>query len=131
MVDLKDFKLDDPVGGLTGDISFGASTGLDFEFVTRGNLVKQSLQIALSTFRGEWFLDTQAGVPYFQSIMDGLKKQSTTEVDALIKEVILDVAEVNRILVYQSTFNRVARSLTVAFKVDTTYGPVTIEGVTI
>jgi hypothetical protein len=131
MADLKDFKLDEPTGGLTGDLTFGSATGLDFQFVTREELVKQSLQIALSTFKGEWFLDTQAGVPYFQDIMDGNKKTGTTEMDALIKDVILDVAEVNRILVYESSFATTSRRLAVQFKVDTTYGPVEIEGVTI
>jgi len=131
MSDVQDLRLDAPSGGLTGDLTFGQSTGLDLVFISGADRVKQALQISLSTFRGEWFLNTEAGVPYFQSIIDGNKKASFTEIDALIKDVILDVADVNRILVYESSFDRPTRRFTVAFKVDTTFGPVTVEGITI
>jgi len=129
MADLIDFALDAPANGATGDLAFGSD--LDLSLVSREDLVKQSLQIKLSTFQGEWFLDLAAGVPYFQSILGGEKVQDLGTVDSLIKAAILEVAEVNRILVYESALVEAPRRLEVSFKVDTTYGPVEVEGVSI
>jgi len=129
MADLIDFQLEAPTNGATGDLVFGSD--LDLAFVSREALVKQSLQIKLSTFQGEWLLDINAGVPYFQSILGGDKKQDLEEVNSLIKAAILEVAEVNRILAYESELVPAPRRLSVSFKVDTTYGPVEVEGVTI
>ena len=92
--------------------------------------MRQSIQLELRTFRGEWFLDTTAGVPYFQEVF-GPKKRELGEVDSIIKAAIMRVPEVNRILAYESSFADATRKFTVSAKVDTTYGPVDVEGVTI
>ena len=89
-------------------------------------MVKQSLGVALALFKGEWFLDVNAGVPYYQEILK--KGVDTSFVDEILRKQILATAGVNRLLVYSSSFDKEARVITVAFTVDTVYGPVEFEG---
>jgi hypothetical protein len=98
----------------------------DLSTVTGTELVAQRLKVALQLFKGEWFLDAEAGVPYHQEIMK--KGVPLAVVDSIIREKILAVADVNRILTYTSEFDSASRTVTVAFTVDTVYGPVEYEG---
>lgn len=68
--------------------------------------VRQRLLIRLRTFRGEWFLSTQYGVPWFQEVLG--RKTTKTRVDQLLQESILSEQGVVEILTFKSTFiNRV------------------------
>jgi hypothetical protein len=98
----------------------------DLSTVTGTELVAQRLKVALQLFKGEWFLDAEAGVPYHQEIMK--KGVPLAVVDSIIREKILAVADINRILTYTSEFDSASRTVTVAFTVDTVYGPVEYEG---
>jgi hypothetical protein len=87
--------------------------------------------VQLRTFLGEWFLDTSAGVPYYQSIL-GQKDRPDEDVkgtaDSIIKANILIVEGVNRILAYESELES-DRTFSATFTADTIYGPVTVEGI--
>ena len=59
--------------------------------------LKQRLKIKLLTFKGEWFLDTNYGTPYFQQIFG--KNRSKGTVDIIFRQVISsdkDVATITR-----------------------------------
>lgn len=61
---------------------------------------RQRLHINLLFFRGEWFLDLDYGVPYFQTI---LKKGATkTLVDNIIRQVIRDSYKIENIIRFES-----------------------------
>ena len=61
---------------------------------------KQSLKINLLFFKGEWFLDLEYGIPYFQSI---LKKRTTKNVaDALIKLAIRNSYRIESVEEFES-----------------------------
>lgn len=107
----------------TNDLAFSAR---DISTISGSDMVKQSLKVALQLFKGEWFLDANAGVPYYQEILE--KGVDTSVVDAILRRQILATAGVNRLLKYSSTFDAATRIVSVAFTADSVYGPVEFEG---
>lgn len=116
----------------TVDIALDAATGdlafenRDLALVSGAELVKQRLSVILQLFKGEWFLDAEAGIPWFQEILE--KGVDEAVVDAILRKAITDTTDVNRLLSYESEIDAATRTITVAFTVDTVYGPVEYEG---
>ena len=76
-------------------------------------VVAQRLRIRLQTFLGEWFLNTEYGVGYWQRILG--KKTSKTAVDRIFQEQILDERGVREISSFSSTFKN--RQYDMSFRV--------------
>jgi hypothetical protein len=76
--------------------------------------VAQRIAIQLNTFRGEYFLDTQFGTPYYQTILR--KGVSLTLIDSELKKVIRGVTGVLQLISYSSSLDRASRTLSVRFK---------------
>lgn len=77
--------------------------------------VAQNWKVRLLFFIGEWFLNENFGVPYYQEI---LKKQSdTTIVDSIIREQTLQTPGIEEIIQYNSNFDTAARRFDVEIKV--------------
>ena len=98
----------------------------DLATVSGSELVAQRLQVALQLFKGEWFLDADAGIPWYQEVLE--KGVPTTVVDSILRKQIVATEGVNRILKYTSSIDAATRIVSVAFTVDTVYGPVEFEG---
>lgn len=88
--------------------------------------VKQRLKITLLTFKGEWFLDTKFGIPYFQQIFGKARKKDT--VDSIFYNQILADPDVAEVASFSSTIS--GRSYTLVFTVKisdgTTTSPITL-----
>jgi len=93
-----DFKLDYQ----TGDIIWknGPLTKADVTQPFTEN-VQQRLFIMLRTFMGEWFMDTEHGIPYFQRILGRKTPKST--VDRIFQEKILAEQGVAEIVSFTSS----------------------------
>lgn len=91
---------------------------------TNGEDVAQRIKISLWLFRGEWFFNEDAGVPYFQSIF--VKGVTVTEIDNIFKTAIKNVEGVIELLSYSSNFNKSAREFSLDFKVRTAFGNQTL-----
>jgi len=83
--------------------------------------VAQRLKIKLQTFLGEYFLNTQAGVPYYQRVFGKVRNKSL--VDTIFQRQILEDPDVLEILSYSSTLDVADRFLEVTFIVRTSEGP--------
>lgn len=77
--------------------------------------VAQRLKIRLLSFRGEWFINTEYGVPYWQEILG--KKPGKSRVDNIFQEQILLEDGVKEIVTFSSTFINRQYSLTFSVKV--------------
>ena len=97
-------------------------------FDTVGNLhcvdgaerVRQQVEFRLSLFRGEWFLDSEFGTPYLESI---LGKQITINAAlAAIKSQIRQVDGVKSITEFSYQLDRKTRLLTINCTLQTDYG---------
>lgn len=85
---------------------------------SRVDVVGQRLLILLRTFKGEWFLDTEYGIPYFQSILG--MKTSKSAVDLIFQKAILAENGVRELTFFESTF--VNRQYSMTFRVKVTTG---------
>lgn len=99
-------------------------TNFDLSIIEGADSVAQNVKIRLLFFKGEWFLNTAVGLPFYEDIF--VKNPNLGHIDAIIKAEILETPEVNSLLEYESNFDRRLRKLPITFTIDTTYGPITI-----
>ena len=87
----------------TGDLNVSDSGVIR---LTSGTLesVAQRLRIKLRTFLGEWFLDTNVGVPYYQSIL-GVKNPDLGPIASISRTVLLADEDVESVPKMQLTLN--------------------------
>lgn len=100
-------------------------SGLDLSIIRGADAVRQNIQIKLKLWVSEWFLDTEFGTPYLESILG--KQISLNAAVAALKQSILEVSDVNAITDFSYSFVRQTRSLAVNFTASTPFGliPVT------
>lgn len=79
-------------------------------------MCKQTLGITLKTWKGEWFLDTNFGVPYLQEIIGVARKKSV--IDKIFLSYIADNEYVDSINSYSSTEDRDGRYYSATFTVS-------------
>lgn len=98
--------------------------------VTDGAEVVQHVRSRLLFYLGEWFLDTEAGVPYFQKIFT--KPANIALVESILKIVILRTPGVLKLTEFSSGYDGGSvRKLTVTFGAETIYGVIDTTEVTI
>jgi hypothetical protein len=89
--------------------------------------VSQAIKTRINLLYGEWWENTDEGLPLFQSI---LGKNGTannlTIADALIKERIIGTQDVTSIESFSSTYDSETRSYSFTATVNTKYGTTTI-----
>lgn len=107
------------------DINHDLDTGaLDLRLINGAEQVRQQLLIKLKLWTGEWFLDTEFGTPYLQSILG--KQLTLSGAIAALRKSILEVSGVRSILALTFNYQASARTLTVNFSADTPYGIVEV-----
>jgi hypothetical protein len=95
-------------------------TGLwDDSDVSEVGQVAQHIEIRLKMIYGEWFLNTQLGVPWFEQVF--VKNPDLSAIDIIIKSVISETPEVTGIVKYSSSINRALRKLIISFEATTIY----------
>ena len=104
------------------DMTFGR--GLS-NFCTDAEACAQNVRTRLYLLQGEWFLDTDAGMPYLQKITQ--KPADLAYAEAVIKQTILGTDGINSIKEIRLLFNPDTRNLNVYAFVDTIYG--TLENI--
>lgn len=107
-----------------GDYTFGqGSANFLVDAPQSPVAVTQSIQTRLKLLQGEWFVNTQAGVPYATQI---LGKGTRGTYDQAFKSAILGTNGVISIPTYASELDHAKRILTVTALVNTIYGPITV-----
>ena len=76
-------------------------------------VVAQRLRIRLGTYLGEWFLNTEYGVSYYQQIL--AKKTTKVAVDRIFQQQILSERGVRELVSFSSTFQN--RQYEMSFRV--------------
>jgi len=80
----------------------------------------QSVCQRLRLYLGEWFMNTSAGVPWYQQIL--VKNANPSHIDGLLRDCILGTPGVVALLAYSSTANHAQRSFHVTFTIQTAAG---------
>jgi hypothetical protein len=107
-----------------GDMSFGNAI-LDF-YVDIPEAVAQAVLTRLKLWQGEWFIDTEAGVPYNTRVIGF---GNTFIYDYVLKSTILQTKGVNSIKEYSSFIDQ-NRNAKVSVVIDTIYGLFSINNFT-
>lgn len=98
------------------DISFGSGAS---DYIKRAEEVAQNVLTRLYLLQGEWFLDTEDGVPYLQRIME--KPIALAYAQATIKARILGTNGVSGISGFRATVDPNIRVLFITASVQTVY----------
>jgi len=106
-----DFRLKD------GQIVFDSSV---LQYVDGSERVRQQLEVRLSIFRGEWFLDGEFGVPYLDSVIG--KRITLNGALSAIRTEILAVEGVIKLNSFDYNLNRKKKLLSVEFEAQTDKG---------
>lgn len=77
--------------------------------------VKQRIKQNLLWFRGEWFLNTIGGVPYFEYFF--IKNPNREIIETILKETILSVDKVKEFTKFSLDFETLTRKLIFDFSV--------------
>lgn len=101
----------------TGDIDISAGT---LQFVAGLDAMKQAVRSSLMLFLGEWFLNTDEGTAWKQSIL--VKNPNLPLVKSLIRARISRVPGILSVDSLDLTFDASARTLTVDFSATCDFG---------
>jgi len=106
-----DFKLND------GQIVFESGV---LQYADGAERVRQQLEVRLSIFRGDWFLDGEFGVPYLDSILG--KRITLNGALSAIRTEILAVEGVIKLNSFDYNLDRKKKLLSVEFEAQIDYG---------
>jgi len=100
-----------------GDYDLPTVTGLD--------LIRQRIKQRLLTIQGEWFLDTQIGIPWFDEVFR--KRPNRDVVEGLIVSTIQETEGVEEVQEFELEFDAPQRRLSVRFVALTEEGAQNME----
>ena len=101
------------------DMTFGQGVA---NYARDDEATAQKVKTRLLLLKGEWFLDTDAGVPHLQQIM--VRPSNLPLAEAIIKQTILETEGVEALRSFGMTFDRDTRRLTIQATVTNIYGSV-------
>lgn len=107
---------------LDGDRDLALSAAGDLSLALDLDAQAQRIGIRLRTFRGEWFLNTAFGVPYFDSVL--VKPIRGEVLTSVFKTALLRSPGVTEIAELVLDADARARELSVSFKVKTDLGEI-------
>ena len=96
-----------------GDLDLSTN---DLQLVDGIDAIRQHLQIRYRFFLGEWFLNTDEGVPYVRDVLR--KNPNEARVRAILAEVARSTPGVNRVASLTLDLDSALRILTVSIEVE-------------
>lgn len=100
------------------------------KIVEDGAEAVQHVRSRLLFYLEEWFLDLDAGTPYFQQIF--VKPANLANIESIIKTRILNTPEILKLIDFSMDYEGgSSRKLSISFSAETTYGIIDNEKVTI
>lgn len=107
------------LGQFSHDVRVGP--GGTFERVQGADEVRQRVKVAVWHYLAEYFLDTPQGVPYYTQVMG--RKNGAADVSAILRNKILRVPGVIRVVSFAVKFNTLLRVFEVTGEIEVESGP--------
>ncbi len=115
--------------GDDGDLDLSSG---DLYFRTGTEAVRQAARLALGFYAGEWFLDSNAGLPYHEVDATGViaptpiltKSPNVPVIRAIMRARLEQVQDVRDVISFDCEFDPGTRIMDVSFHLDTVYGDV-------
>ena len=92
--------------------------GYDLQIVNDVDLIRQRIKQRILTIQGEWFLNTDIGLPWFEEIIG--KGSEEQQISALLIRQIAETEGVDVIIEFNLTLDRRVRTMRVQFRVTAT-----------
>ncbi len=108
------------------DMSFGFGRA---NLASQSEAVAQRVKTRLWLILGEWFMDTEAGIPYLTEILGN--RVDLGRAEATFKEAITGTEGVLELISFSVVADTTTRKLTVSASVATIYGDISITGISI
>jgi len=108
----------------TNDLVFSSTNDLMFT-ETLNEELRQRVSIHLQMFQGEWFINTNFGVPYLQDIISIARSKSV--VDSILKRHAEEETGTGNITDFNSDFNFDTRQYSLTFNCYSDNTPITIQ----
>jgi uncharacterized membrane protein (Fun14 family) len=99
----------------------------DLSLVTDKDYLVQKIKIRLLFIYGEWFLDIEDGLKYYEIIW--VKNPNIALIESAIQATILDIEGVINITQFSTSFSNANRELTINATINTIYGTISLEEV--
>lgn len=110
---------------MTWDLRLNPATrDLEAGTVNGPDEILQRLITRLNRELGEWFLNTSAGLPWYQDGNGLLGSRDKQNLNLLIRRETLQTAGINRIVKFNSIFNTTTRQFTIYMHLVTEQGVV-------
>ena len=84
--------------------------------------VVQDARIVLQMFQGEWFMDLDAGIPYWGSILGKKPAVAIAAARSAFRQALLGIEDVTEVLVLEVTYAGATRAMSIRWKVRCTFG---------
>lgn len=111
---MSSFQLDNDGDLLITNNAFTLTEGVE--------AIRQHLQCKFRLFLGEWFLDLDVGVPWFQEVFK--KSTSFVVLQEIFKDTILTTPGVIQLTKFQFDYERFTREALLEFSCETTEGTI-------
>lgn len=99
----------------------------DLVFTSGIDAVVQGCRIVLQMFQGEWFLNLDAGIPYWQSIL-GKKPAIAIEAARIFFRRELELVDgVDKVTKLDISYSGSSRTLTINWQVSTVFGDTPVD----
>lgn len=110
------------------DVNFGDLEIIDGDLtITQGRTaIRQNVLQNLRTFLGEWFLNIELGIPFFQQIL--VKSPDIKNINGIFIDCILGTPGVKTLTAYSFETNYESRVMDVTFRAVTDDGEIDYSG---
>ena len=109
---------------MSWDLKLGPNRDLTTGIVAGVDEIIQRLVTRLNRELGEWFLNTSAGLPWYQDGNGLLGSRGKQNLNLLIRRETLQTAGINRIVKFNSIFNTTTRQFAIYMYLVTEQGVV-------
>lgn len=99
----------------------------DLQLTNGVQAIEQAIRQAISSFQGNWFLDTSYGLPYFDELLGSRNQSLTPNFESRVQNTILGVPGVEGLLTWSAQFHRASRTLAISFTAQVTGGTVAFD----
>lgn len=96
---------------------------LPIRWIRGAEAIAQRILVRLRWFKGEWFLDENQGIPYFQVLL-GVKSPDIALVSGLLRRAILSTPGVARVQSLDLSYDSSTREASLAFVAETDDGAI-------
>jgi hypothetical protein len=99
----------------------------DLHFTTGVDAVVQAARIALQMFRGEWFLDLDAGIPYWDSILGNRRDIAIAIARDEFRSALKELDDVLEVIRLDVEFDGATRIMSITWQVSTSFGETPVD----